>query len=204
MAFLFLDTETTGLIPGKDFVLEVAWVLTNENFDTITEPQSFLVNHQERWTDMYVRLSGAHQIVHEMHANSGLKTALINDETTTWGMIHSHLSSDLLSMPEREPIYLAGLSPQFDRQMLVANDFADIFGPAQDADVLVHHRQLDLTSVKLMLSTLGIPYAEPEVMGKHRALADVYETIEQARIFRNLLSGMHDDAMMVASHVWEA
>lgn len=204
--YLFIDTETTGLSPTKDHLLEVAWVITGNTFEQISEPRTFLVDHEWEWNDVWVAISQADPVVREMHTKSGLihDLEVPSDEGFfTLSEIRDYLASDLRQAQSfGGPIHMAGLSVQFDRAFLVANGFGGrILGPGVDRDTLVHHRQLDLTSIKLMLGSAGIPFETPHNEGAHRALNDVFETIEQAKIFRDMLQTMNENHLLVESQV---
>ena len=187
--FLFLDTETTGLDPRKDFLLEVAWVVTDEKFEPVTAAQSYIVDHRERWTDVALALGEMVPVVKQMHDKSGLtEDVLTSDETYSVNYINSSLLRDVEQYDGN--VHLAGLSPEFDREWLRANGFANIFGPAQDEKVPVHHRLLNLSAIKLMFEASGVPYEMPQNSRAHRALNDVWESVEQAIIFQRTLGAI--------------
>ena len=52
----------------------------------------------------------------------------------------------------------------------------------------IHHRLLDLSSVKLMLDSSGVEWERAENTGAHRAVNDVREVIAQGKIFREMLA----------------
>lgn len=188
MPFLFPDVETTGTDPEKDYLLEVAWVLTDDDFNVITEPQTFLVD-QFDWSGMWARLRNADLIVQEMHIASGLFNELKNrkDGFANVDEIYRRMQTDLLSVGKNELVHLAGMSVHFDKSFLIANDFGALFWDNPVTKPLIHHRMLDLSSLKLLWQSAKVEVRQAENAGKHRALNDVYEGIAQARIFRDQL-----------------
>lgn len=189
MPYLFPDVEITGTDPDEDFLLEVAWVLTDDDFQPLTEPQTFLVDQMDRWTDMWARLRNADPIVQMMHAASGLTQELKEREDGFANLdeIYSRLHADLVSVGHNELVHLAGMSVHFDKSFLIANDFGGLFWDSTHTKPLIHHRMLDLSSLKLLWQSAGIGFEQALNVGKHRALNDVYEGISQARIFRDQL-----------------
>lgn len=190
MPFLFPDVETTGTDSEKDFLLEVAWVLTDDNFQPLNEPQTFLVDQMDRWSDMWARLRNADPIVQAMHASSGLTQELKEREDGFANLdeIYNRMHADLMSVGRNELVHLAGMSVHFDKAFLMANNFGALFWDSAHTKPLIHHRMLDLSSLKLLWESAGVEFEQAPNVGKHRALNDVYEGIAQARIFRDQLS----------------
>jgi oligoribonuclease len=171
---LFLDLETTGLDPARDSIIEVAWAFTDEAFNVIGEPRTFLVEPKS-WDALFDALR-AREVVREMHKASGLFEELTNEETVGTHHVAEVLEGEIRALPAHTSLHLAGYSVHFDRSFLERNSF----GFCLD---LIHHRHLDLSSVKLLLDAVGVAYVTPINGNPHRALADVIDSIEQARIF---------------------
>lgn len=199
MAFLFLDTETTGLDPDLDRVLEIAWAITDDKF-TVETFDHHLVE-QENWGHTNYRLRN-NPVVRKMHTESGLWADLMSSLDQTKFMdaeVYVALMADVTEVTDRgEDVHLAGFSVHFDKSFLVTNGFAGWF---EGESPRIHHRMLDLSAVKMMLEASGVPYEKARNDNPHRASYDVTESIEQAKIFRNLLQDMHEDHMLVQSKV---
>lgn len=177
--FLFLDLETTGLDQARDSIIEAAWAFTDEAFNVIGTSRSFLVE-PKTWGDLFAAVRD-NAFLRDMHTKSGLLSDL------TYGVpVHIHrvddaLAADIDELPDHESLHLAGFSVHFDRGFLAANGF-------EAALERMHHRHLDLSAVKLLFDGLGVPYSKPVNPNPHRARADVFESIEQARLFAKQLS----------------
>lgn len=180
--FLFTDIETTGLEPNKDIILEVAWAFTDENLEVVGTPRAFTIKPEDhQWSTIANRL-GQNSYVREMHYKSGLWAALPSAETDFYE-VEAVLQQDLRSVQLRPsldiPVHLAGLSVHFDKEFLEYNGW--------DLETMgVHYRIFDLSAVKIMLDISGVGWERVSNAGEHRALNDVFEAIEQARIFREL------------------
>lgn len=180
--YCWADVETVGLDPHRDPLLEVAWVFTNDRFELISEPRSFVLPtwHELNLSD-YVR---------EMHTVNGLLAEIDAMEAT--GSIASvaerlkarkQFADDVAALPMHSTLHLAGRSVHFDRDFLRANGF--------DLSAF-HHRMLDLSAVHLMFDAADVQVERPPApVPAHRALPDVLESIEQARIFRDRLAALH-------------
>jgi oligoribonuclease len=184
--FLFLDGETTGLDPSSDALLELAWFLTNDQLEIISEPRTFAVHIDEGHT--LASLSAMNDFVRNMHTTTGLLEDL--EDGATLDYIFATLVSDIEEyVALDDTLHIAGLSIHFDVDFLKANDF-NLFSDIYPHKAKIHHRHLDLSSVKLLFSTVPgltehIGAADP---GGHRALADCYEALTYARMVRGTLT----------------
>lgn len=176
-AFCFLDIETTGLDPDRDEILEIAWVFTDAEFNRITSHQ-FLI--EPDWSRFAERVRD-NQVVYHMHSQSGLLADLYQDRLSNLDEVSEALLADAAQVPGKP--HMAGFSVSFDR------DFLRSKGLRSMIERTFHHRLLDLSSMKLFLDTANVSYAKAGNPCPHRAMWDVSESIEQARILRSALAG---------------
>lgn len=187
MHFAMLDTETTGLDPENDYLLEIAWVVLDQNLQQIGPERTFLVDHGNGWGEVYSQLK-SNEVVRNMHEHSGLLSEFGSGDERPLSWIARILYEDLASLPRGESTHLGGFSIGFDKSFLsVSADFDFIMGEHGP----LHHRVFDLSSIKLLYQLAGLEIPKPKNDNPHRALSDVWESVEQARMFRNDLRDLH-------------
>ena len=168
---VWIDCEMTGLDLGADALVEVAALVTDfelnvfgEGIDLVIKPPAEAL---EQMGD-YVRT---------MHETSGLLeqldagTSLADAEQQVLAYIREHCPGG-----SRPP--LAGNTVATDRAFL-ARDMPDL-------EAFLHYRIVDVSSIK-ELSRRWFPKAwfqSPLKQGNHRALADIQESIEELRYYR--------------------
>lgn len=186
--FLFLDSETTGLDPHTDHVLEIAWILTDSEFSILDEYRA-IINHAPFWDAVRNTYSAAPTVVREMHRKSGLWALAegCHDEPGragtrfhTYPQVYDELKRTL--QYTGKPAHLAGFSVHFDADFLKKTmSFGDLFD-----EKLLHHRYLDLSAIKMMLDSAEISWEKAGNYLPHRALTDAQESLDQADIFREM------------------
>ncbi len=167
---IWLDMEMTGLNPDGDRIIEVAMVITDSQLETIAE-SPVLVVHQS--TEI---LDAMDQWNKSTHARSGLvdkvKTSTLNEtqvEEQMLDFLQQHVPSNTSPM--------CGNSICQDRRFLAR------WMPALER--YFHYRNLDVSTLKELAKRW-----KPEIVagivkhGKHEALADIYESIEEMKYYR--------------------
>lgn len=126
IAFLGLDTETTGLDPVNDHLLEIAVVAFNRNLRPLASFGAFFAT-PETEEIIATRGEGLHEIPREMHEKTGLwdeiqayradqgLTPLGDYDTLLTGGIDEWF--EMLGTPERK-LPILGNSSHFDRRFL--------------------------------------------------------------------------------------
>jgi len=184
--YAFLDIETTGLVPNENYVLEVAWVLTDYRFEPISEPKTFLV-FQPNPELVFSQIDNS-DFLTNMHKTSGLYDALSTDLSLPMYQILDEFIQDAVDHgAQTEDVKLAGYSISFDRDFLKAHGWYDLF----ESKVLpfqMHHRIMDISSNIQMWDAAD--RAVPHVVNQnaHRALDDAVHAMLTAQAMRDMIS----------------
>jgi oligoribonuclease len=168
---VWIDCEMTGLDLRADALIEVAALVTDFDLNVLGEGIDLVVKPPAE------ALEQMNDFVRAMHEKSGLLEEL----------------DDGLTMAEAEEQVLAYIKehcPDGSRPPLAGNTVAtDRAFLARDMPTLesfLHYRIVDVSSIK-ELSRRWFPRAyfqAPAKLGNHRALADIQESIEELRYYR--------------------
>ncbi|MBV6729215.1 oligoribonuclease [Nocardioides daeguensis] len=169
---VWIDCEMTGLDLGADALIEVAALVTDFDLNVLGEGVDVIIKPPAEALDQMI------EFVRNMHETSGLLAELENGVTLREAeeQVMTYLREQC--GPDSRPP-LAGNSVATDRGF-VARDMAEL-------DAFLHYRIVDVSSVK-ELSKRWFPRAyfnAPVKRGNHRALADIQESIEELRYYRD-------------------
>lgn len=175
--YLFFDIETTCLEPMDGEILEYAAIVVDAELRQIGDPIERVLGFRRRNSDDHRDID---EVVQKMHADSGLwddcyrsQAALAELETDMRWLANGHGPG--IEWAEGRPI-LAGSSIHFDRAWLRHHVPAVVD--------LLHHRMLDVSSLKLLRAdVLGVPFGSviADNPKHHRALADAMHSLDEAR-----------------------
>ncbi|CAA9344485.1 MAG: 3'-to-5' oligoribonuclease (orn) [uncultured Friedmanniella sp.] len=169
---VWADCEMTGLDLTGDALVEVAALVTDGELNVLGEGVDVVIKPSDE------ALEQMGDFVRTMHTSSGLL-----DQLAT-GLSMAEAEERVLAyvrefVPDPRKAPLAGNTIGTDRAFL-ARDM-----PAFEAHV--HYRNVDVSSIK-ELARRWFPrayYSSPAKSGNHRALADVQESIEELRYYRD-------------------
>jgi oligoribonuclease len=168
---VWIDCEMTGLDLGADALIEVAALVTDFELNVLGEGIDVIIKPSSEALDQMI------DFVRSMHEKSGLLEEL--DAGTT-----------LADAEEQVLAYIKEHCPDGSRPPLAGNTVAtDRAFLARDMHALesfLHYRIVDVSSIK-ELSRRWFPrayFAAPTKRGNHRALADIQESIEELRYYR--------------------
>jgi oligoribonuclease len=168
---VWIDCEMTGLDLDHDALVEIAVVVTDSELNVLGDGVDIVIRPPD---DSLVDMN---PVVVEMHTASGLLdelpngTTLADAEAQVLAYVREHV-------PEPRKAPLAGSSVYTDRGF-ISRDL-----PSLDAHL--HYRLVDVSTIK-ELSRRWYPrayFAAPSKHGGHRALADILESIEELRYYR--------------------
>jgi oligoribonuclease len=175
---VWIDCEMTGLDLGADALIEVAALVTDFELNVLGEGVDVIIKPSQESLDQMV------EFVRSMHEKSGLLdelaagTTLADAEEQVLAYIKEHC-------PDGSRPPLAGNTVATDRAFL-ARDMPGL-------ESFLHYRIVDVSSIK-ELSRRWYPrayFAAPTKRGNHRALADIQESIEELRYYREAVFVPH-------------
>jgi oligoribonuclease len=164
----------TGLDLGADALIEVAALVTDFDLNVLGDGVDIIIKPPAEALDQMI------DFVRNMHQSSGLLEELADGVTLeeaqqqVLAYIREHCSSE-----SRPP--LAGNTVGTDRGFL-ARDMPEL-------DAFLHYRIVDVSSIK-ELARRWYPrayFGSPTKRGNHRALADIQESIEELRYYRDTI-----------------
>lgn len=168
--FVWVDMEMTGLDPDRDRVIEVAIVVTDSQLNTIAEAPVLVVHQTDAVLDAMDNWNKG------THSRSGLiekvKGSLLKEEEA-----EERLLAFLVQYVPAKTSPMCGNSICQDRRFLAR------YMPRLEA--YFHYRNLDVSTLKELVRRW-----KPEIakgltkLGKHEALADIHESIEELKYYR--------------------
>lgn len=179
LPLVWIDLEMTGLDPENEVIVEIAVIITDGSLkETIEGPELVLFAEE-------TALGKMAPVVREMHAISGLTEAIRHSSISVAEAEQTVLEFVRTHLPEPGQAPLAGNSVHADRAFLRKH--------MPELEAWFHYRNVDVSTIK-ELARRWYPEVldnAPEKSGGHRALADIRESIEELKyyreaVFRNL------------------
>lgn len=169
---VWVDLEMTGLDVERDRIVEVAVLVTDGALEVLEEGPDLVVHQPEEVLD------GMRDAVREMHTASGLLEAVRGSRRTVEQAEREVMDFVRRLVPETGTAPLAGNSVHADRM------FLHRFMP--DFEGHLHYRNVDVSTLKeLVRRWYPKAYAgRPNKGGGHRAMADIRESLEELRYYR--------------------
>jgi oligoribonuclease len=168
---IWIDMEMTGLKPDTDRIIEVALVVTDNQLTTIAEAP-VLVVHQDDAT-----LAAMDSWNQGTHARSGLIDK-VKSSTLDEAVVQSRM---LDFLREHVP---PGASPMCGNTICQDRRFLARWMPALED--YFHYRNLDVSTLKELCKRWQPDVAKAWTkQGKHEALADIYESIDELKYYRS-------------------
>lgn len=167
---IWLDMEMSGLNPDGDRILELAVVITDANLQTVAESPVLVVHQSDAVLD------GMDAWNKGTHGKSGLI-----DKVKASTLADADVEAEMLAfikqyVPER-------VSPMCGNSICQDRRFMARYMPKLEA--WFHYRNLDVSTLKELAARW-----KPELKdgfkkaNNHTALADIYESIEELKYYR--------------------
>jgi len=167
---IWVDMEMSGLNPDTDKVLEVAIVVTDSNLNTVAEAPVLVVHQDDAVLDAMDSWNKS------THAKSGLvervKASTLAEQEAAErmvGFLREYVPSGISPM--------CGNSVHQDRRFMARH--------LPKLEAYFHYRNLDVSTLKELMKRWKPELAAGMVKhGKHEALADIYESIDELKYYR--------------------
>jgi oligoribonuclease len=168
--WVWLDLEMTGLSPERDRILEVAMVVTDGELNVVAEAPVWVVHQSD------AALAGMDAWNTGTHGRSGLVDKVrastsgeAEVEAAALAWLRQHLPAKASPM--------CGNSIGQDRRFLALH--------MPQLEAFFHYRNIDVSTLKeLAKAWYPAEFAAFKKKTRHEALADVYESIDEARYYR--------------------
>lgn len=162
--------EMTGLSPDTDRIIEVALVITDAQLNVLAEAPVLVVSQPDSVLD------GMDKWNQSTHSKSGLI-----DKVKASTLSEAEVEAQMLAfLQEYVP---AGVSPMCGNSICQDRRFLARSMPQLEA--YFHYRNLDVSTLKELAKRW-----KPDIMagfnkqGKHEALADIYDSLEELKYYR--------------------
>lgn len=167
---VWIDLEMTGLNPDTDRIIEAAIVVTDGDLNTIAEAPVLVVHQSDAVLDAMDNWNK------NTHGKSGL-IERVKASTLTEADVEAQMIAFMKEYVPTRISPMCGNSICQDRRFLARwmPKFEDYF----------HYRNLDVSTLKELAKRWKPDMAKGvKKHGKHEALADIYESIEELKHYR--------------------
>lgn len=167
---IWLDMEMTGLNPDTDRIIEVAMIVTDSNLVTVAEAPVLVVHQDDSALDAMDAWNKG------THGRSGLI-----DKVKASTLSEAEAEAQMLAfLAQHVPIRT---SPMCGNSICQDRRFMARWMPRLEA--YFHYRNLDVSTLKELVKRWKPELAKGLTKhGKHEALADIQESIEELKYYR--------------------
>ena len=167
---VWLDMEMSGLEPETERILELAMVVTDNQLNTIAESPVWVVHQPEAVLDAMDAWNKG------THGKSGLIDK-VRASTLDEAAVEAQALAFMQQYVPQRATPMCGNTIGQDRRFMVR------YMPKLEA--WFHYRNLDVSTLKELCRRWKPEIAKGfEKKGKHEALADIYESIDELRYYR--------------------
>ncbi len=166
---IWIDLEMTGLDTDRDLIIEIATIVTDGALQIIAEGPVLAIYQEDKVLDAMDAWNTTH------HGRSGLlarvKASTVTEadaERETVDFLARHVA------PGKSP--MCGNSICQDRRFLHRH--------MPQLEEYFHYRNLDVSTIKELVTRWAPQQRAPDKESKHLALEDIRESIEELRYYR--------------------
>jgi oligoribonuclease len=168
---IWIDMEMTGLVPERDRIIEVAIVVTSATLETIAEAPVLVVHQPDEVLDAMDSWNRS------THAKSGL-IEKVKQSALSDAAVENQLIAFLKEYVPGNTSPMCGNSICQDRRFMAR------WMP--DLEAYFHYRNLDVSTLKELARRWRPALINGlKKHGKHEALADIYESIDELKYYRD-------------------
>ena len=167
---IWIDLEMTGLDPDSDRIIEIATVITDKHLNELAEGPVLAVHQSDALLDAMDEWNTEH------HGRSGLTQRVRESEV-------SEAEAERRTLEFIAELVPTGASPICGNSICQDRRFLYRYMPKLEG--CFHYRNLDVSTLKI-LAGMWAPTVKASVKksGTHLALADIRESIEELRHYR--------------------
>lgn len=172
---VWMDLEMTGLDPARHTIVEIATLITDNELDIIAEGPDLVISPTSE------QLAAMDAVVHDMHAKSGLLSAMWDSDLSLEAAGAQTLEFIKKHVPEPRSVPLCGNSIGIDRRFLAAH--------LSEVEDYLHYRCIDVSTLK-ELCRRWYPSelkGAPDKSHGHRAMDDIRESVAELRYYRSVI-----------------
>ncbi len=167
---VWVDMEMTGLNPDKEVIIEIATIITNSELEILTEGPDLVIHQPNTYLDaMDDWNKNQHEKTGLTKAVKESNVSLSQAEQQTLEVIHKYC-------PPKKCL-LCGNAVHHDRRFMIK------YMPK--IHEYLHYRHIDVSTIKSLVSSWYPKDKDlPKKNNTHRALADIRDSIEELKYYR--------------------
>ena len=166
---VWIDLEMTGLDTGRDSILEIATVVTDAELNILAEGPELAITHP------LAALEAMDDWNRRQHGKSGLWKRVLEEGV-------SHAVAEARTLAFLEQWVPANASPMCGNSICQDRRFLARWMPRLER--YFHYRNLDVSTLKELVKRWKPELKAFSKEGKHEALADILESIEELKFYR--------------------
>ncbi len=176
---VWIDMEMTGLVPEVDRILEIAIVVTTSDLNFVAQAPIMVLSQRDEILDS----------MDEWNTSTHSKSGLIEKS-----------KASTISEAEAESLLIAFLSKHIDKGISpmcgnsICQDRRFLANWMPELEAYFHYRNLDVSTLKELAKKWN-----PKILvdlkrhGKHEALADILESIDELKHYRRHFLKVEDE-----------